>query len=115
MIYTVIAKEDHGGDKMAETVHNWDIEALRQTAEQLKKLQGILSENKTLLVNNIHLLLDWQGAAGRKAFIATAANAQELDTLIERYSDLSERLNDIITNCYEPCEAEIIAKTAELL
>lgn len=100
---------------MAETVHNWDIEALRQTAEQMNKLQGILSENKDILVNNVHLLLDWQGAAGRKAFIATAANAQELDKLTERYSELSQRLSDIIKNCYEPCEAEIMAKTAELL
>lgn len=100
---------------MAETVHNWDIEALRQTAEQMNKLQGILSENKDILVNNVHLLLDWQGAAGRKAFIATAANAQELDKLTEKYSELSQRLSDIIKNCYEPCEAEIMAKTAELL
>lgn len=100
---------------MAETVHNWDIEALRQTAEQLDKLHGILSENKDILVNNVHLLLDWQGAAGRKAFIATAANAQELDKLTEKYSELSQRLSDIIKNCYEPCEAEIMAKTAELL
>lgn len=100
---------------MAETVHNWDIEALRQTAEQLNKLHGILSENKDILVNNVHLLLDWQGAAGRKAFIAIAANAQELDKLTERYSELSQRLSDIIKNCYEPCEAEIMAKTAELL
>lgn len=100
---------------MAETVHNWDIEALRQTAEQLNKLRGILSENKDILVNNVHLLLDWQGAAGRKAFIATAANAQELDKLTEKYSELSQRLSDIIKNCYEPCEAEIMAKTAELL
>lgn len=100
---------------MAETVHNWDIEALRQTAEQLNKLHGILSENKDILVNNVHLLLDWKGAAGRKAFIATAANAQELDKLTERYSELSQRLSDIIKNCYEPCEAEIMAKTAEML
>lgn len=101
---------------MSDTVHNWDIDALRAIQSEIQRLGGVLAENKDLLVSEgFELLQDWQGRAGRKMLLVTAANAQTLDDLVKGFSELYERLDDVINKCYEPCENEIRANISKLL
>lgn len=101
---------------MSDTVHNWDIDALRLIQSEIQKLVSILGENKDLLVSEgFELLQDWQGRAGRKMVLVTAAEAETLDSLVKGFSSLDERLGDVIGKCYEPCENEIRASVSNLL
>lgn len=101
---------------MAENIHNWDIQTLDQMKTEIDNIIGILTENENLLESQgFELLGDWQGLAGRKIMLVTAANAGEISGLIKGYTSLRDELNDIITKCYEPCENEIKAKATKLL
>lgn len=100
---------------MSDTVHNWDIEALKQMQTEIKKIHGILSENRDLLVSEgFEILQDWHGKAGKKILFVTAANAGKVNNLMERYEHLDEQLSTIINQCYAPCEEEILSKVSQL-
>lgn len=101
---------------MAETVFNWDIQALTQLRGELQKLHDVLSDNKGLLTQEgFELMSSWRGKSGAKLMVVTAASAEELDKLVQKYGELIERLDKIISSCYEPCENEIISKVKQLL
>lgn len=101
---------------MPETVYNWDIEAMERLRAEIGRLRDVLAENRDLLVSEgFELIGDWQGSAGRKMFMVTAASADRLDKLIENYSRLSEQLENVISKCCAPCENEIAAKVKKLL
>ena len=100
---------------MSDTVHNWDIEALKQMQTEIQKIHDILSENRDLLVSEgFEILQDWHGKAGKKILFVTAANAGKVNNLIERYEQLNEQLGTIINQCYVPCEEEIVSKVSQL-
>lgn len=100
---------------MNDTVHNWDIEALKQIQTEMERIYGILSENRDLLVSEgFEILQNWHGKAGKKILFVTAANAGKLNNLIERYEQLDEQLGTIINQCYVPCEEEIKSKVSQL-
>ena len=100
---------------MSDTVHNWEIEALKQMQTEIQKIHGVLSENRDLLVSEgFEILRDWHGKAGKKFLFVTAANAEKVNDLIERYSQLDEQLGTIINQCYVPCEEEIALKVSQL-
>lgn len=93
---------------MAETVHNWDIQALTQMKEQMQKVHDILAENRDLLASEgFEILQNWQGMAGKKAMFVTAANAGKVDELVTKFDNLIEQLDTVINKCYIPCESEI--------
>lgn len=101
---------------MAENVYNWDIQILNQMRSEIDNIINILAENEKLLESQgFELLGDWQGKAGRKMLLVTAANAGDISELVKGYTALRDELNDIITKCYEPCESEITAKANKLL
>ncbi|MCM1060279.1 MAG: hypothetical protein NC452_08285 [Eubacterium sp.] len=100
---------------MGETVHNWDIEALREMREEIQKVRNILAENRDLIVSEgFEILQNWQGKAGQKFLFVTAANAGKVDSLIKRYDQLNEQLGTVINQCYSPCEEEIMSKISQL-
>lgn len=102
--------------KMSETVHNWDTFELKRLQDEIRKLTGVLSENKELLTSErTELLSSWQGQSAQKIFLQTAASADSLDSLIKRFTELGDELDKVITKCYEPCESEIKAKVANLI
>ncbi len=101
---------------MSDTVHNWDIEVLEQMRSEMQKLCDVLKENREYITSEgFELLSGWQGRAGRKMLLVTASDADRLENIIERYSQLIEQLDSIITKCYTPCEADIIKITSQLL
>ena len=100
---------------MSDTVHNWDIEALKHMQAEIQKIHDILSENRDLLVSEgFEILQSWQGKAGKKILFVTTANAGKVNNLIERYEQLNEQLGTIINQCYVPCEEEIVSKVSQL-
>lgn len=100
---------------MSDTVHNWDIEALKQMQTEIQKIHDILSENRDLLVSEgFEILQNWQGKAGKKILFVTATNADKVNSLIEKYEQLNEQLGTIINQCYVPCEEEIVSKVSQL-
>ncbi|MGN0553931.1 MAG: hypothetical protein ACI4I1_11125 [Oscillospiraceae bacterium] len=101
---------------MSETIHNWDIEALLQLKQKLQQAHDALSEEKEILTGiSFSLLNDWQGKAGYRYFNVTAASAGEINEIINKYAELIQQLESIISQCYEPCENEIRQKIMKLL
>lgn len=101
---------------MSGTAYNWDIDALIQMGAEILKLRDVLKENKDLLASEgFELLKDWKGKAGTAIKLLTVSDAESLENLIKRLTQLSDRLGDIVTKCYEPCESEIKASVSKLL
>ena len=101
---------------MSDIAHNWDIEEMERLKGEIQKLRDVLSENKDLLVSEgFELLHNWQGKAGQTLLTVTASDAGTLEKLTKNFEQLIEKLDSIITKCYEPCEQEIKQKVSQLL
>lgn len=101
---------------MSDTVHNWDIDTLKLMITEINRIIETLSGNITLLEQKgFELMTEWQGKAGKKIMLKTIANTGDIGALIKRYENLKNQLNDVVTKCYEPCEAELKSKASNLL
>ena len=101
---------------MAETVHNWDTDALKMIMTEIERIKETLSENEQLLESEgFSLMTEWQGRAGKKIMLKTISNAGGVEQLITGFSELKDQLGDIITKCYEPCEQELAQRASKLL
>lgn len=99
---------------MKQTVYNWDIEEMAQLKNEIEKLCTVLSENASLLGSEgFDLAQDWKGVAGGKFFFINAASISDINKLIESYTSLSEKLDELI-KYYESCESEINSQIAKL-
>lgn len=101
---------------MSDTIHNWNIEAMRQMGIQLKQAHDMLTEEKSIMSGiSFELPEHFKGKAGEKFLNVTIEDAAELDVIIQEYEQLMQKLELLINTCYSPCENDIRQKVNALL
>lgn len=101
---------------MSEAAYKWDLSVLEQMRFEMGKLISVLSSNREMLTSErTELLESWQGKSAEKIYLETAVSGERLESLINRFSELREQLDKVISQCYTPCENEIRSQAARLI